>query len=161
MGKFIGNKTRVRYSIIWSSRPLNETFNDRLAISSLFEWHLKNEADRIPREKGSKDENEGSPFDYRGEQRVIHLIMKSDDTQRAVHGEKRKGRCSPVTEPSKGFSKRGKARSKFHPAVRGAEFSSRQMNFEGPAGLACATRTNLAPAIRRFSLVQRAIHEDA
>lgn len=73
----------------------------------------KVEADRIPREKGSKDENEGSPFDYRGEERVIHLIMKSDDTQRAVHGEKRKARCSPVTEPSKGFSKRGKARRNF------------------------------------------------
>lgn len=41
MGKFIDNKTRVRYLTIWSSHPLNETFNDRLAISSLFEWNLE------------------------------------------------------------------------------------------------------------------------
>ena len=46
MGKFIGNKTRVKYLIIWSSHPLNETFDDRLAISSLLEWHLKNEEDQ-------------------------------------------------------------------------------------------------------------------
>lgn len=70
-------------------------------------------------EKGSRVETEGERplFDYKGEQRVMlnyekrrysgsrYAVQKKKERKKK---RKKKEHRSPVTEPSKGFSKRGK-----------------------------------------------------
>ena len=74
-------------------------------------------------EKGSRVETEGERplFDYKGEQRVMlnyekrrysgsrYAVQKKKERKKK---RKKKEHRSPVTEPSKGFSKRGKKRAR-------------------------------------------------